>query len=226
MEIRAKDIARDLVRAIREKHRHPATEMDLRFWQFMGGLISAEKDGVMADDYRHWQKHDLFDSFEGYIGQAAAQVPVGDEKTRRAWVKEMIAAYKDEKKLGSDPAGIGSGVAGCERPDPQSAPNLLELLKRMPQGLDKDAAAGIEAIYQFEVSGDENFTAHVVVSGQTAEFREGPAENPTVVIKTPADVWLSISRGELDGQSAFMAGKYTTEGDLGILMKLGQLFAA
>jgi putative sterol carrier protein len=44
------------------------------------------------------------------------------------------------------------------------------------------------------------------------------------VIKTPADVWLAISRGELDGQQAFMAGKYKVEGELALLLKLRALF--
>jgi putative sterol carrier protein len=45
-----------------------------------------------------------------------------------------------------------------------------------------------------------------------------------VVIKTPADVWLAIAKGEIDGQQAFMSGKYKVEGDLFLLMKLSQLF--
>jgi putative sterol carrier protein len=45
-----------------------------------------------------------------------------------------------------------------------------------------------------------------------------------VVIKAPAAVWLAIGRGELDGQQAFMAGKYKVEGDLALLLKLRSLF--
>jgi hypothetical protein len=29
-----------------------------------------------------------------------------------------------------------------------------------------------------------------------------------VVIKTPADVWLAVAKGEMDGQQAFMNGRY------------------
>jgi putative sterol carrier protein len=34
----------------------------------------------------------------------------------------------------------------------------------------------------------------------------------------------AIGRGELSGQEAFMDGKYTVEGDMGLLVHLGQMF--
>ena len=46
-----------------------------------------------------------------------------------------------------------------------------------------------------------------------------------MTITTPAAVWLAISRGELDGQQAFMSGKYKVEGDLSLLLKLKSLFS-
>jgi putative sterol carrier protein len=45
-----------------------------------------------------------------------------------------------------------------------------------------------------------------------------------VLIRTPAEVWLAIAKGEMDGQQAFMSGKYKVEGDLSLLMRLPQLF--
>jgi putative sterol carrier protein len=48
---------------------------------------------------------------------------------------------------------------------------------------------------------------------------------PDVVIKTPADVWLAVSKGQLDGTQAFMTGKYQVEGNMGLLLKLKELFS-
>ena len=94
----------------------------------------------------------------------------------------------------------------------------------MPQGLDSQAAEGLEAIYQFEVRGDEEFIAHIKISGGRGSFHDGPAEDPDIVVKTPADVWLAISRGERDGRQEFMNGVYTAEGDINLLLKLKSLF--
>jgi len=38
-------------------------------------------------------------------------------------------------------------------------------------------------------------------------------------------VWLRISRCELNGAQALMTGKYTVEGDLGLLIRFNQLFS-
>jgi len=45
-----------------------------------------------------------------------------------------------------------------------------------------------------------------------------------VTIKSPAEVWLAVSKGEMDGQGAFMSGKFKVEGDLSLLMRLKSLF--
>ena len=66
--------------------------------------------------------------------------------------------------------------------------------------------------------------AYLQIEDGKCTFHEGPADSPSVFIKTPADVWLAIAKGEMDGQQAFMSGKYKVEGDLSLLMKLSQLF--
>jgi putative sterol carrier protein len=94
----------------------------------------------------------------------------------------------------------------------------------MPSGFKSEAAQGLTAVFQFEMSGSEAFTAHLSIADGRCVFRDGPHDRPDVVIKSPADVWLAISRGELDGQAAFLSGKYTAEGDLSLLLKLKSLF--
>lgn len=214
---RAADLAGDLARAIKEKRRYPATDQDLRFWSFMGGLIKGQKDGVMADDYAHWQKLGLYDGFETYIGQTTTD-PGIDPQVRREWIKQMMADYKAGRKSVAPPSPPAESEA---KP---AASTLRELLEMMPQGLNQEAAQGLEAVYQFEVSGSEEFTAHLVISGGKCTLHDGPADNPGVTIITPADVWLDVSQGKKDGQAAFMAGEYKTQGDISLLMKLGSLF--
>jgi putative sterol carrier protein len=94
----------------------------------------------------------------------------------------------------------------------------------MPLGFDPTAARGLEAVYQFDVSGKAPFQAHLRISGESCSYHEGPAAAPGIVIRTPEDVWTAVAAGELDGQQAFMSGKYTVEGDLSLLLKLKTLF--
>ena len=216
--LRAEDLANDLVRAIREKRRYPATDKDLGFYQFMSGLVSRNKDRVMKDDYEHWQQNGLLDNFEGYVQQETAAARFEPE-FRRAWVKEMIASYRAEKRANSHQSGDAPSNGAAR------ASTCKELLQSMPQVFNADASDGLEAIYQFEVNSEEDFCAYLKIRADKCSFQEGTADDASVVIKTPASVWLAVAKGEMDGQQAFMNGKYTVEGDLELLMKLSALFA-
>jgi len=83
----------------------------------------------------------------------------------------------------------------------------------MPLGFRSEAAKDLHAVYQFEISGAESFTARLQIKDDQCLFHEGPADKPDVIIKSPADVWMAISEGEINGQTAFMSGKYRVEGE-------------
>jgi putative sterol carrier protein len=215
VEARAKDLARDLSRAIKEKRRYPATENDLFFYLFMGDLVRRQKE-FMRDDFRHWEGSGFYKGFETYIGQTFATPPDNPEM-RREWVKGMIAEEVAKTK--------GQASRNAVKPSsPQSAQTCRELLVMMPAGFRKEGSAGLNVVYQFEISGQEDFVAHLRITGGTCVFVEGPHPKPDVTIKSPSDVWLAISKGEMNGQTAFMTGKYKAEGNITLLMKLGTLF--
>lgn len=106
-------------------------------------------------------------------------------------------------------------------------PNSLTLrqtLEGMTLIFDAEAAAGLEATIQFDVSGDESGVYHLSIAEGECHFHAGLAESPTLTIATPSDVWLKISRGELPGQDALMDGLYTANGDLSLMLKMDALF--
>ncbi len=217
VEARAADLARDLARAIREKRRYPATENDLFFYLFMGSLVRREKE-FMRDDYKHWQDSNLYEGFESYVGQRFSKPPY-DEDLRKEWIREMVSKEKARTK-----GNVAKEEATNRSTDLRSITSCRELLEAMPRGFKKEAANALKAVYQFEISGAKAFTAHLDISDGRCTYVEGSHVKPDVIIKSPAEVWLAISKGELDGQAAFMSGKYTVRGDLSLLMKLGKLF--
>jgi multimeric flavodoxin WrbA len=212
IEARAADLARDLALAVKEGRRYPATDQDLGFWHFMSNLIKENRDFMVAD-YEHWQELGLFKSFEAYIGQ-----------TRSRQLPDMQAT---RPKAGPSQPPAAASVAPPKPAAAAAAPiTARELLKMMPGALNPAAAQGLTAVYQFEVGGSEDFTAHLVIADGQASFHEGAADNPSIIIMTPAEVWLAISRGELDGTQAYLAGQFRIKGDLGFLIKLKTLFVA
>ena len=218
VEARACDLALDLARAVKEKRRYPATDNDLVFYQFMGALVRDHRDSIMKDDFEHWEKHGLYRGFESYIQQERAKAPY-DPEMRKAWLQEVMARRTSQR--------AGKRAVARESLSKSAAPaatTCREMLQSMPLGFNPSAAQGLEAVYQFQITGDESFTAHLKIGEGACSYHDGPAPQPGVMIKTPADVWLAISRGELDGQQAFMAGKYKVEGDLSLLLRLRPLF--
>jgi putative sterol carrier protein len=118
-------------------------------------------------------------------------------------------------------------AGATDRPSgPQSAATCRELLKMMPLGFKKEAAGDLKAVYQFVIGSPENFTAHLSIADGRCVYADGTHEKPDVTITSPADIWLAVSRGEMNGQSAFMTGKYKAEGDITLLMRLGTLFGS
>jgi putative sterol carrier protein len=170
----------------------------------------------MKSDHEHWKEHGLYESFEAYVGQTETPVTRNPEM-RRVWLKELMKRHAQTRKDTRD--GASTATVG-----PRAAKSVRNLLEMMPEGLDPEAAAGLEVTYQFRVTDEEDFTAHLTIRDRKAVFNEGPAEEPHVTITTPAEVWLAIAQGRLDGAQAFMSGRYKADGDMGLLMKLNELF--
>lgn len=102
--------------------------------------------------------------------------------------------------------------------------NAREAIGQMARRFDPAAAENLSAVIRFEVDGNEPFNATLIIRDGACELEEESRQRPDLRIRTSDKVWLSICRGELNGQQAFTGGAYTAEGNLGILMRLGQIF--
>jgi multimeric flavodoxin WrbA/putative sterol carrier protein len=213
VEARARDLALDLARALKEGRRYPATEHDLSFYLFMRDLVGREK-AFMRDDYDHWQASGFLGGFEAYIGQSFSR-PAYDQEMRKTWIREMVGK---EKAGRAEPPATGPA-------EPKTTGTLEALLRTMPARFKGDEAGGLECVYQFEITGAENFTGHARIGDGKCAYFDGPHPKPDVTVRSPADVWLAVVRGETGGRGAFLAGKFKVEGDLGLLLRLKDLFS-
>lgn len=181
-----------------------------------------------------------------YLGRLDAKTPIPNLFLAGAWVTGggMSAAMLS----GRDAARLAQAYLAGERgkalmsPDISSPEtneiteevstmdlqslNCHDTIAGMPTVFNAEAAGDLTADIQFLVTGDEPGTYYLHIEDSQCTFQEGESPAPTVAIHTPSEVWLAISRGELDGQQAFMQQKYRVEGDFGLLMKMGELFNA
>ncbi|HTR62022.1 MAG TPA: SCP2 sterol-binding domain-containing protein [Candidatus Binataceae bacterium] len=104
---------------------------------------------------------------------------------------------------------------------PTSCKQAFEM---MPTRFNKDAAKGLNAIYQFDLSGDGGGKWHVVINNEACEVKEGAAASPSITISMTAQDYLDMLSGKLNGQMAFMTGKLRIAGDMGLALRMQSLF--
>lgn len=80
--------------------------------------------------------------------------------------------------------------------------------------------AGMNATYQFNVTGDGGGNWNVKIADGAAAVSEGTAETPSITITASDENWLNIVNGKLSGQTAFLTGKLKIQGDMSLAMKL------
>jgi putative sterol carrier protein len=95
----------------------------------------------------------------------------------------------------------------------------------MPNRFNKDAAKGLSAVYQFDLSGDGGGKWQVEIGNDKCEVKEGAHPSPNITISMAAQDYLDMLAGKLNGQMAFMTGKLRIAGDMGLALRLQSLFA-
>ena len=104
------------------------------------------------------------------------------------------------------------------------ADSVKESFDDMPGNFNSDKAAGMKAVYQWDVTGDGGGKWNAEIADGACNVSEGEHASPNITITVAAGDWLDILNGKLDGQMAFMSGKLKVKGDMSLAMKLKTLF--
>jgi putative sterol carrier protein len=94
----------------------------------------------------------------------------------------------------------------------------------MEGNFNADKAAGMKAVYQWDVTGEGGGKWHAEIADGKCSVKDGAHASPNITITVGAKDWLDIVNGKLDGQMAFMSGKLKVKGDMSLAMKLKTLF--
>jgi multimeric flavodoxin WrbA/putative sterol carrier protein len=106
-------------------------------------------------------------------------------------------------------------------PRPDSIESFMIML---PMGFNAEAAGNTKATIQFNFGGDVQGSCHFDIYDSKLEAKKGAAENASMTINSPFELWMDIMAGKSDGQQMFMEQKYTVEGDLNLLMRMNEFF--
>ncbi len=102
--------------------------------------------------------------------------------------------------------------------------SVKEVFEKMPQVFNAGAAAGVNAVFQFHITGGEAGDWHVVVKDNACQVAQGVHSSPTVSLTMADADWLAMCNGQLDGMTAFMSGKLKATGNIMMAQSIPNLF--
>jgi putative sterol carrier protein len=82
---------------------------------------------------------------------------------------------------------------------------------------------GINAIYQYDLSGDDGATYQLHLSGGEAKVHQGSPGQADCTLQISVNDFKEMLLGNLSGTAAFMSGKLKVKGNIGLAMKLENL---
>ncbi len=100
------------------------------------------------------------------------------------------------------PAAAGGGISPAD------------VFAAMPDHFAADAAAGVDVVFQYKLSGDGGGEWYTAIADQTCTVGDGVHERPTTTILMGAADFVALIQGKLDAMAAFTTGKLKIEGDL------------
>ena len=101
-----------------------------------------------------------------------------------------------------------------------------EILKEMPNHLNKDKAADLNVVIGWSLTGDEPGDYTLTIADGEAKIEPGISDDAAATLTMDSDDFKALQTGELNGMMAFMSGKIKLEGDMGSVMKIQGVFEA
>jgi len=101
---------------------------------------------------------------------------------------------------------------------------VKELIFNHEKAFLPEKAAGLEAVVQYILTGDEGGDYIITISDDKCKVAEGIADDPVMTMTADGAYFRDVLLGREDGMKGFMEGKLQLAGDLNLAMKLTSFF--
>jgi len=102
--------------------------------------------------------------------------------------------------------------------------DLRALLARLPTALDPGAAAGVEGVVQFDLTGEGGGAYFLALRDGTCTVGEGRHQAPSVILTLSATDCVAVITGAVKARALFDAGRLRVAGNLFLALLLRDLF--
>ncbi len=100
------------------------------------------------------------------------------------------------------------------------ASSLEEIFENVETGFNPEKAEGVNAVFQFNVTGEGGGQYWARIQNQQIEVERGEHASPDMIMTASAEDFLAVFNGELNPMMAFMQGKIKVKGEMALALKL------
>lgn len=145
---------------------------------------------------------DIADNFEGIASLSGAKEyrQLGDQ------VADAWSSILSPKKGSAPGAEKKESSKGFETP--------AAVFEAMPSAFKSDASAGIDAVFQYVISGKSGGNWFCAIKDQGCKIAAGQHEKPTCILKMGDSDFLDMMNGKMKPMQAYTSGKLKIEGDI------------
>jgi putative sterol carrier protein len=102
--------------------------------------------------------------------------------------------------------------------------NLQALMQQAVNAFQPEKAAGIDAKVQFHITGNQGGDWVASIHDKKLSIEPGTTPGPNLTLGADTADIFNVVSGKLNPMTAFMQGKVQVKGDMGLAMKLMDLF--
>ena len=102
--------------------------------------------------------------------------------------------------------------------------SVQEYFDTLGQRFVQSASEGVQAVFQFDISGDDGGMWHVIVNDGAMEVHSGTHDSPSATVTAKAADYVKIANGDMNGLRAVMMRKMKIGGNLVMARKMQHMF--